>query len=45
MWLALFLSDWEQAKCQAECLDYLLEVAVRMKLAGLDTNLNASAIP
>ncbi|KAH9441769.1 hypothetical protein Pst134EA_032374 [Puccinia striiformis f. sp. tritici] len=29
--------DWEQAKCQAECLDYLLEMAVKMKLAGLPT--------
>ncbi|GAA5919014.1 hypothetical protein JCM1841_002691 [Sporobolomyces salmonicolor] len=28
-------SDWEKAKGQAECLDYLLEVAVKMKLAGL----------
>ncbi|GAA5876011.1 hypothetical protein JCM1840_006245 [Sporobolomyces johnsonii] len=30
-------SDWEKAKGQAECLDYLLEVAVKMKLAGLPT--------
>ncbi|KNZ54816.1 methylthioribulose-1-phosphate dehydratase [Puccinia sorghi] len=29
--------DWEQAKCQAECLDYLLEMAVKMKMAGLPT--------
>lgn len=28
--------DWEKAKGQAECLDYLLEVAVKMKLAGMD---------
>ncbi|GAA5911138.1 hypothetical protein JCM6882_006585, partial [Rhodosporidiobolus microsporus] len=25
------------AKGQAECLDYLLEVAVKMKLAGMQT--------
>lgn len=25
------------AKAQAECLDYLLEVAVKMRLAGLET--------
>ena len=30
-------SDWEKAKAQAECLDYLLEVAVKMRLAGLET--------
>lgn len=30
-------SDWEKAKGQAECLDYLLEIAVKMKLAGMDT--------
>ncbi|SCZ93582.1 BZ3500_MvSof-1268-A1-R1_Chr6-3g08753 [Microbotryum saponariae] len=30
-------ADWEKAKAQAECLDYLLEVAVKMKLAGMDT--------
>jgi hypothetical protein len=29
--------DWEQAKAQAECLDYLLEVAVKMRLAGIET--------
>lgn len=29
--------DWEKAKAQAECLDYLLELAVKMKLAGLET--------
>lgn len=26
---------WEQAKTQAECLDYLFEIAVKMKMAGL----------
>lgn len=30
-------TDWEQAKCQAECLDYLLEVAVKMRMAGFNT--------
>ncbi|KAL8291806.1 hypothetical protein RQP46_002064 [Phenoliferia psychrophenolica] len=29
-------ADWEKAKAQAECLDYLLEVAVKMRLAGLE---------
>jgi len=29
--------DWEKAKGQAECLDYLLEVAVKMRLAGIQT--------
>ncbi|BGP46847.1 Methylthioribulose-1-phosphate dehydratase [Rhodotorula kratochvilovae] len=29
--------DAERAKGQAECLDYLLEVAVKMKLAGMET--------
>lgn len=29
-------ADWEKAKGQAECLDYLLEVAVKMKLAGME---------
>ncbi|KAF7298805.1 Methylthioribulose-1-phosphate dehydratase [Mycena indigotica] len=33
-------SDWEKAKTQAECLDYLFEIAVKMKLAGLETVLN-----
>ncbi|KIJ34998.1 hypothetical protein M422DRAFT_76370 [Sphaerobolus stellatus SS14] len=33
-------SDWEKAKTQAECLDYLFEIAVKMKLAGLPTVLN-----
>lgn len=33
---SLLLSDWEKAKGQAECLDYLLEVAVKMKLAGME---------
>ncbi|CAH7668046.1 class II aldolase/adducin N-terminal [Phakopsora pachyrhizi] len=31
--------DWEQAKCQAECLDYLLEVCVKMKMAGFETEM------
>lgn len=30
-------ADWEKAKAQAECLDYLLEVAVKMRLAGIET--------
>jgi len=28
--------SWQQAKTMAECYDYLFELAVRMKLAGLD---------
>ncbi|CED82867.1 Class II aldolase/adducin N-terminal domain protein [Phaffia rhodozyma] len=28
---------WDKAKTQAECLDYLFEMAVKMKLAGMDT--------
>ncbi|MBW0464201.1 hypothetical protein O181_003916 [Austropuccinia psidii MF-1] len=32
--------DWEQAKCQAECLDYLLEVSVKMRMAGIPTEKN-----
>lgn len=32
--------DWEKAKTQTECLDYLFEIGVRMKLAGLPTVLN-----
>ncbi|KAK4050911.1 Methylthioribulose-1-phosphate dehydratase [Microbotryomycetes sp. JL221] len=27
--------DWERAKGQAECLDYLLEIAVKMRMAGM----------
>jgi len=30
-------ADWEKAKTQTECLDYLFEISVRMKLAGLPT--------
>ncbi|TFK33045.1 Methylthioribulose-1-phosphate dehydratase [Crucibulum laeve] len=33
-------SDWEKAKTQTECLDYLFEIGVKMKLAGLPTLLN-----
>jgi len=33
-------ADWERAKAQAECLDYLFEISVKMKLAGLPTLLN-----
>ena len=29
--------DWQKAKGQAECLDYLLEIAVKMRQAGLKT--------
>jgi len=29
--------DWEKAKGQAECLDYLLEVAVKIRQLGLET--------
>ncbi|KAF7348217.1 Methylthioribulose-1-phosphate dehydratase [Mycena sanguinolenta] len=32
--------DWEKAKTQAECLDYLFEIGVKMKHAGLETVLN-----
>jgi len=33
-------SDWQKAKTQSECLDYLFEIGVKMKLAGLPTVLN-----
>ncbi|EIW85833.1 Methylthioribulose-1-phosphate dehydratase [Coniophora puteana RWD-64-598 SS2] len=32
--------DWKKAKTQAECLDYLFEIGVKMKLAGLPVILN-----
>jgi methylthioribulose-1-phosphate dehydratase len=28
--------DWVQAKTMCECFDYLFEIAVKMKQAGLD---------
>lgn len=33
-------NDWQKAKTQTECLDYLFEIGVKMKLAGLPTILN-----
>ncbi|EJC98119.1 Methylthioribulose-1-phosphate dehydratase [Fomitiporia mediterranea MF3/22] len=32
--------DWQKAKTQTECLDYLFEIGVKMKLAGLPTVLD-----
>jgi len=32
--------DWQKAKAQTECLDYLFEIGVKMKLAGIPTVLN-----
>ena len=32
---------WESAKSQCECYDYLFDIAVRMKMVGIDP----SAIP
>ncbi|KAI9092886.1 class II aldolase/adducin N-terminal [Phlyctochytrium arcticum] len=28
--------SWQKAKCMTECYDYLFEIAVKMKLAGID---------
>ncbi|KAJ3284676.1 methylthioribulose-1-phosphate dehydratase [Rhizoclosmatium globosum] len=28
--------NWQKAKCMTECYDYLFEIGVKMKLAGLD---------
>lgn len=30
------LENWEKAKTMTECYDYLFEIAVKMKMAGLD---------
>ncbi|GAA99354.1 uncharacterized protein L969DRAFT_102720 [Mixia osmundae IAM 14324] len=35
--LYIWGKDWTSAKGQAECLDYLLEVAVKMRMIGLET--------
>ncbi|OQR71102.1 methylthioribulose-1-phosphate dehydratase-like [Tropilaelaps mercedesae] len=32
----IWADTWQRAKTQSECLDYLCDVAVQMKLAGLD---------
>ncbi|KAI0042404.1 Methylthioribulose-1-phosphate dehydratase [Auriscalpium vulgare] len=36
-------TDWEKAKTQTECLDYLFEIAVKMKAAGLPVVLDNAA--
>jgi len=33
-------TDWQKAKTQTECLDYLFEISVKMKLAGIPTIMN-----
>ncbi|EKM79547.1 hypothetical protein AGABI1DRAFT_114084 [Agaricus bisporus var. burnettii JB137-S8] len=36
-------TDWEKAKTQTECLDYLFEIGVKMQLAGIPTVLNSES--